>query len=303
MPQQYKSPKCEDAFQLFILDCESQRFTKRTLGYYRYNLSAFIAWLDSQAVQRVHELTSAHIRNYMAGLQARELSGYTLLAAYRAIRRFCNFCVDEGWIRTSPTAKTKPPRIDKAIRKVLTQEEFKKLLDACESARETALLTFLLDTGLRLSEVVALNGEHIDLAKGVVTVRAGKGRKDRITFLGATARKDMLRYYLESFGSKQGPEPQAPVWPNSHTGERLTPSGMTQLVKRIAKRAGVKGVSMHAFRRTHATWSTKAGMPLAALQRLLGHSELSTTQRYLGLNDDDLRDAHGKSSPVDNLPR
>jgi integrase/recombinase XerD len=302
MPRKPKSPQCEDALQLFILDCESQRFTKRTIGYYQYNLSAFIAWLDGQAVKHVHEITSGHVRSYMAGMQERNLSGYTLLAAYRAIRRFCNFCVSEDWIQTSPTAKTKPPRVDKEIRRVFTQEEFEKLLDACESARETALLTFLLDTGLRLAEVIALNGEHVDLAKGIVTVKSGKGRKDRITFLGATARKNMLRYYLESFGSKQGPAPQTPVWSNIHTGERLTPSGLTQLVKRIAKRAGVKA-SMHAFRRTHATWSIKAGLPLPALQRLLGHSELSTTQRYLGLNEDDLKAAHEKSSPVDNLLR
>src|SRR5690606_31897546 len=141
--------------------------TKRTIGYYEYNLSAFIVWLDAHTRKHVHENTTGRVRSYMADMQESNLAVYTLLAAYRASGRFCNFCVSEDWIQTSPTAKTKPPRVDKEIRRVFTQEEFEKLLDACESARETALLTFLLDTGLRLAEVIALNGEHVDLAKGI----------------------------------------------------------------------------------------------------------------------------------------
>jgi site-specific recombinase XerD len=294
-----RSPTFSDAYQLFLLDCEARRFTGATLGYYRDRLGKFIKWTQAQPIQRVHELTPTHIKLYMVELQQRNLAGYSLLAAYRAIRRFCNFAVEEGWLAESPTRKTRPPQIDKDIRRLFTVGEVKKLLAACRTDREEALLLVLLDTGLRLAELVALDGEHIDIKTSIVKVRQGKQRKGRVAFLGNKARKQLLRYYLEQWGNSQGPGEGLPVWVNVQTGKRLTKSGVAQLLKRIGKRAGIKKVSPHAFRRTHATWALKAGVPVPVLQKTMGHEDLATLLRYLGLTDEDLQEAHQKYGAVD----
>lgn len=149
---------------------------------------------------------------------------------------------------------------------------------------------------------MALNGEHVNLTTGLVKVIRGKGRKDRVVFLGVATRKQMFRYYLEQWGNSQGPGVGQPVWVNVWSEQRLTKSGLAQLLRRIGRRAGVEQCTTHAFRRTHATWSLRSGMPLPTLRQLLGHSDLSVILRYLGLTEEDLKDAHGQYGPVDNMP-
>lgn len=300
MAEQRPTP-IKDAYQLFLLDCEARRFTAATLAYYRHRLGRFIQWAVDQQIAHVQDLNSNHIKQYMIALQQRNLSGYSLFAEYRTMRRFCNFAISEGWITESPIRKVKAPQVDKDIRRLFTPTEVKKLLDACQNDREEALLFFLIDTGLRLAEVVALSGEHVDLTTGTVKVKQGKGRKERVVFLGVAARKQMLRYYLEQWGTSQGPGEKQPVWVNVWTEKRLTKSGLAQLLTRIGKRADVKQCTTHAFRRTHATWSLRSGMPLPTLRQLMGHSDLSVILRYLGLTEEDLKDAHGQYGPVDNM--
>src|SRR5262245_26782760 len=108
----------EEAYHLFILDCESRRFTASTLSYYHDRLGKFIHWVQAQQIARLQDLTNHHVKQYMVELQRRDLAGYSLLAAYRAIRRFCNFAVAEEWLSVSPMRNMKPPRVNKEIRRL-----------------------------------------------------------------------------------------------------------------------------------------------------------------------------------------
>jgi integrase/recombinase XerD len=138
-----RSIPLKDAYQLFLLDCEARRFTEATLAYYRQRLGNFVRWAVGQQVLSIQELNSNHIKQYMVTLQQRNLAGYSLLAEYRAIRRFCNFAISEGWIAENPIRKVKAPQVDKDIRRLFTPTEVKKLLDACKNEREEALIFFL----------------------------------------------------------------------------------------------------------------------------------------------------------------
>jgi site-specific recombinase XerD len=128
-------------------------------------------------------------------------------------------------------------------------------------------------------------------------VRQGKGRKDRTTYLGARARKHMLRYYLDC----GAPSPHGPVWRNERTGERLTTSGLRRLLLRLGEATSVPHCAPHTFRRTFALWSLRSGMSIYHLQRLMGHEDITVLRQYLALVDDDIAGAHARYGAVDNM--
>jgi site-specific recombinase XerD len=230
-------------------------------------------------------------------MEARGMSDYTVHAAARSIRVFLRFCVREEYIASSPMTKVAMPRIDKRILPALAPDEVHRLLNVCTSERDQAIVVFLLDTGCRVSELVNLDIADVDMKSGEVTIRRGKGRKDRVVFLGLTARR-MLAAYFNERGS---PDPDQPVWVSQTRSERLTLSGAQQLLRRLGQAAGVEHCSPHSFRRTFAIWSLRNGMDLFRLARLLGHTDISVLRQYLDLLRDDLAAAHAQFVTVDRM--
>lgn len=290
------SPTVDDAVNSFIIDRKAKRCTPRTLEHYQIRLGGFSRFLTSHNIHHISAITPTHIRLYYIHLQAKELSSHTVHTCARAIRAFLNFCVKEELLDKSPMAKVGLPQRDKLQPTYLTVGEVLKLLDGCETERERAVLLVLLDTGLRATELVTLDGSDIDHTSGAVTVRQGKGRKDRTVFIGNRTRKQLLRYYRK-YGK---PTEDEPLFHSEKTGERLTRWGLRQMLARIGKRANVE-VSPHKLRRTFATWVWKSGIDVHTLRDLMGHSDLTTLPAYLGIDADDLRRAHDKHGPVDNL--
>ena len=288
---QHKTTPIEQAFELFQLDNRARRLTPTTVQFYRDTLSPFLAFCKGAGATHTADITPAIIRAYLVSLQERDLAAHTVHGAARSIRAFLNFLVREEVLAESPMRKVTMPRVDRRILPAFTVKEVRALLDVSTTERDTAAVLFLLDTGLRAAEFCALNGSDVDLVAGLVHVRLGKGRKGRTAYLGARAQKQMLRYYMTA----GAPRPAGPVWRAQWTGKRLTPSGLRQLLKRLGRRAMTPHCTPHTF----ALWSLRSGMPLPQLQRLMGHEDLATLQRYLKLLDTDLRAAHDAYGAVD----
>ncbi|CAN5489944.1 site-specific tyrosine recombinase XerD [soil metagenome] len=297
MPKQSSSITLTEAYQLLMLDNQARRFTKSTMIFYRDCVGRFITWCAQQSVTLLLYVTTSLIRAYLVYLQGRKLSSHTINKEARAVRRFFNFCVGEELLTQSPMKKVSMPKVDKLILPSLTVMDVRKLLQACRTHKEEAIILFLLDTGLRVSEFVNLNSEDIDTTTGEVTVHQGKGQKDRTVFLGAKARKKLLRYYIE----RKRPDAKQPVWLSENTKKRLTGSGLFQLLRRIATRTDVEHYNPHTFRRTFALWSLRAGMDVYSLKELMGHADLNTLLKYLGLTKEDLQRAHNEHGAVDNM--
>lgn len=285
------------AYDIFMLDNRARRFTPKTMEFYRCQLQPFFCWCTMHGVDRLQDVTPSLIRSYLVSLQDRELSDCSINAGARAIRAFCNFCVREELIDRSPMAKVSMPRISKRILPAFSADEVRKLLEACGTVRDKAIVLFLLDTGCRASELIALTGADVDTDSGEVYIRQGKGRKDRTTYLGVKSRRYLLRYYL----CRQTPLAHAPLWLNEKTDEPLTVSGLNQLLKRLGWRAQIKHCSPHTFRRTFALWSLRNGMNIYVLARLMGHADITVLRQYLPLIENDLQEAHAKFGAVDNL--
>lgn len=288
-----------EAVQAWLLEIAARNYTQSTRHYYSWYLAHFAAWLTEHNVTLLADVTPKHIRQYQThrekGTDDKPRWGdYTRLASFRAIRAWLNFCVTEQWLTDSPAATVKAPKTSKDVLPCLSKEDARKLLAACKDERETALIHFMLDTGARASEVVAVDVGDVDINTGAVLIRHGKGRKTRTVYLGAKSRKTMLKYHIAS----NRPTAKTPLWRNRNTDERFTRNGLQQLVSRIADRAGVHA-TCHMFRRTFALWSLRAGMDIYSLAALMGHEDIHTLKRYLKLVDADAKAAHKRFGAVD----
>jgi integrase/recombinase XerD len=189
------------------------------------------------------------------------------------------------------------PRLEKKILEAFSADEIRLLLKSCATERDRALCLFLLDTGVRASELVALNVEDIDLKTGMVTVRLGKGQKGRTTYAGARTRKQLRRYFAER-DTLKGREP---AFITERANKRMTLSGLIQIMGRLQERSGVATCTCHAFRRTFALNCLRNGMNIYVLARLMGHADITILRQYLPLVEDDLQDAHARFGAVDRL--
>lgn len=293
MPKQ-RLTTLADAFDLFLLDCKSRRFTRKTLLFYQGRLSLFLRWCGE--TKPLQELTSTDIKRYFITLQDRELSSAYVHSFGRAIRTFCNYCVRDELLQDSPFRKVKMPTLAKKVLPALTADQVDAILDACITRRDKAMLLLLLDSGLRASEAVALNVGDIDMKSGSVTVHQGKQQKDRITFVGATVRKAIKLYLME----RDGPDAKAPLFVSERSGERLTYFGLAQVIKDLRTNAGVL-FSAHSLRRTFAIGCLRGGMDIFVLAKLMGHADITVLKGYLDIVRDDLQTAHEKYGPVDNM--
>jgi len=279
-----------DAWTDFILSRQAMHCTPATLKNYQWTLGKFLAWLEQQGITAPQEVSARHVRQYLA-LYA-DKSDWYLNGIARAIRTLLRFWHKEGYLPQPVTFDM--PKVRQKRLPFLTAEQVSNLLSVC-NPREKALVLFMIDSGLRRQEVCNLNREDVNMQTGIVRVRQGKGRKDRIAIIGATTRRT-LRAYMRTLPNQQE---NAPLF-QTETGERFTVNGLQSLFVRLSNKAGFK-VSAHMLRRTFATLSLKNGMDIVSLQTLLGHSSLETTRRYIQWLDSDLLEAHRQHSPVDHL--
>lgn len=299
-PQQQSTKieyKLRDIYEMFVLDGKSRQFTDATLTTYRERLGKFMDWLETQGVTHLEGISAPLIRAYLVFLQDQNLASATQHGAARAIKTFLRFCVREELIAKSAFDKVKMPKPDSKLPVVFSDEDITRIVKACKTAREKALVYFLLDTGVRLSELVALNVGDVDMKTGAVSVKQGKQRKDRVTYLGAKARKQLARYFLE----RKTTQADTPLFVSEKTGQRLTKWGIVQILGDLGVRTGVAHCSAHTFRRTFCTNCLLNGMDIYRLAALMGHSDIQTMRKYLGFTRQHLQEAHNKSSPVDHL--
>ena len=283
-----------DAYEDFYLSRQAMQVSPRTLEFYRDKLLPFITWLNAQAITATQDLTAKHVRQFLSTLNDRGLSDYTINAYARAIKTYTRFMLEEGY--TPSQIKIDMPRIKKRRLPMLDADAVDRLLGFC-SIRDRAIIMFLVDTGVRLSELIALNWGDIDMHVGRVRILSGKGGKYRIVVSGANTRRALLAYHR----TIQDTAATDPLF-QTKDGMRFSNFGMIEVFRRLSKSTGIK-FSAHALRRTFAILSLRAGMSPLVVQDLMGHADLTMTKHYAQMIDDDLLQNHREHSPIDNLKR
>ena len=286
--------------KIFLVSCRVNELSPRTIDDYSQKVGAFVAFCSSQGAKEPQDVTPNHVRVFLLVLRER-IKASSVHDYYGCINRFFNWLVSEGVLEHSPMAKMKPPRVPKQVIQPFSQDDIRRMLvvlgeDGFRGIRNRAIILTFLDTGLRLSELAAVQVHDIDFDNGIIKVM-GKGRKERFVRVGKETQKALLRYLLMRKDKLRS------LWVTDH-GEPIKARGIQSLIKRLGKRAGITDArcSPHTFRHSFAVNCLRNGMGEFNLQSLLGHTTLQMTRRYVqtfGVSD--ALSAHEKASPVDNL--
>lgn len=253
------------------------------------------------------DITSTYVRKFIVSLHGRN-GAATVARKISALRTFFRFSQRHKLIKQDPLAGITGPKIGRFIPVFLTVDETFALLEVpgekdSYSLRDRAILELLYSTGMRVSELVSRNVIDLDFTEEVLTVR-GKGKKERLVPVGRPAIEavrcwlpERLQLIQQRAGRGRDVEKEA-LFLNGR-GSRLTTRSVERLVKAYGERAGIsQTVTPHALRHSFATHLLEMGADLRSVQELLGHSSLSTTQRYTHLTLDHLSDVYDKSHPL-----
>ncbi|MDX1388005.1 MAG: tyrosine recombinase XerC [Acidobacteriota bacterium] len=295
--------KAVDSFLAYLGD--QRHMSAETIRAYENDLSQFGVYLEEEHVggppPGPEEIDTLAVRGFVAHLSRHGLGKSSVARKLSAVRSFLNHAVREGRLEVNPAAAVQTPKVPKKLPRELTIDEVFALLDRIEepdpaSVRDRAILEFLYATGLRVSELVGLDLDDVDLNAGMVRV-LGKGAKERMVPVGSKA-VDALRRWIASSSELRGKATDAGALFLNLRGGRLSDRSVRRILDRRLHEAAVQArVSPHALRHSFATHLLDAGADLRAIQELLGHSSLSTTQRYTHVSMDALMKVYDRSHP------
>jgi integrase/recombinase XerC len=300
----------EDAIRAFVTFLEVERGASReTIRAYHSDLIQFVAFAKTVRTSHAEPLTpqtvdSLFIRSYLAKLDRGKEKKSTLARKLATLRSFYRFLLREGRVAANPAADVHTPKLPQHLPRVLTKDDANALMefpdgDRLCNLRDRAILEMLYSTGTRVSELVGMNWEDIDLRDGIVRVK-GKGRKERLVPVGAVALEALKEYqaalHTQTAGHAASTEETRAVFRNSRGG-RLTARSVERLVAAYSSRLAVGRISPHGLRHSFATHLLDEGADLRAIQELLGHASLDTTQKYTHLAMDQLLKVYDQTHP------
>ena len=275
-----------------------QGLSANTLDAYRSDLNLFARFL---APQPLIEVQTSDIARYLAHLFEQGRSQRTTARVLSCLRRFYGYWVRENRLSHDPTALIKAPYLGQPLPNSLTEDDVERLLAAPEPAlprglRDKAMLEVLYATGLRVSELVGLTMEQINLRQGAVKI-VGKGSKERLVPLGEIA-QDWLGRYLDSARSVLLDGASCHTLFVTARGHGMTRQAFWHLIKRYARQVGIdKPLSPHTLRHAFATHLLDHGADLRVVQLLLGHASLTSTQIYTHIARERLKALHSRHHP------
>ena len=278
-------------------------FSGNTISAYRNDLYSLAEYLQRGGQHSTWQgLGSDTLADYVLDLQNRGYSPTTLARKIASVKSFFAFLMDEGIVIKNPTEELRAPRIGRTLPKALSEEEVERLLRAPallqtpEAERDRAMLELLYATGMRVSELVSLDMEDVNLDQGFVRCR-GKGDKERLLPFHEEANETLQEYIEDARVTLKGPRTERALFLN-RWGDRLTRQGFWLILKEHAACAGITTpVTPHTIRHSYATHMLRGGASLRQVQEFLGHASISTTQVYTHLTDDHLREEYERTHP------
>jgi integrase/recombinase XerD len=281
--------------------------SRNTLDAYRRDLARYAAFLGTQGIRDPLRAGEADIAAFVAHLSEAEYApGKRYLASsvartLAAVRSFHRFLVREGTATADPARQVSRPRVPRNLPRPLSVDEVERLIaapgaDGPVPLRDTAMLETLYGAGLRISELVALNVDDLDLEEA--SVRAmGKGSRERLVPLGRYGVRAVEAYLVRGRPSLARRGSRGALFLNQRGG-RLTRQGCTNIVKAMARRAGIrKRVTPHMLRHSFATHLLEGGADVRVVQELLGHASVATTQVYTLVTGEQLREVYLTAHP------
>jgi integrase/recombinase XerC len=286
----------------FLEELAREQVSPHTLEAYGSDLRQFLDYFTppGSAPPPPAHFEVLEIREWLADLYSSKLNVVSIRRKLAAVRAFFRFLLRDGLVPMNPARLVRTPKAPKNLPDVMTAEQVNDLINVvgterferAHPARDRAMLEFLYGCGIRVSELVGLNLDDIDRADRWIRVR-GKGRKERQVPFGSKAAEALDRYLEE-----RRPKPGERGLFVNHRGRRITTRGVAGIVKLYAILVrGDSSIHPHSFRHAYATHLLADGADLRAIQELLGHARLSTTQKYTQVSLTDLMEVYDHAHP------
>lgn len=285
----------------FINSLKSYDYSPHTIRNYFIDLYQFLTFLRNRG-KDVKSTTHTDIRDFI-GERLKEKNSKTSIARkLSSIRSFFDFLVERKILDHNPSEVISTPKLERKLPSFLSEKEAINLLGEGKSLaekRNICIIELLYSSGLRVSELVSLNWENINLKDRVIRVK-GKGKKERIVLFGSHAERRLSEWFRLRFEINKGNIDEEPLFINM-MGKRLTERSVERVVKRYGIELIGKRITPHSLRHSFATHLLMRGADLRTIQELLGHESLETTQRYTHLNIKELKEIYKKTHPRSKL--
>ncbi|MCG8540095.1 MAG: site-specific tyrosine recombinase XerD [Clostridia bacterium] len=279
---------------------EEKKLSNNTLESYGRDLRQFGQFLNEKSRPSYEEVNNTTIITYLLYLQKKGRATSTISRNLASIRALYQYLLNNGLVQNDPTLNLESPKSEKKLPCVLSLSEVESLISQPDEnnaigSRDRAMLELLYATGIRVSELVRLDIKDLNLHLGFIKCR-GTNDKERIIPIGSMAKKAILAYSTEYRNSLVKDSEEA-LFVNYY-GKRLTRQGFWKIIKRYTKEANInKKITPHTLRHSFATHLIQNGADLKSVQEMLGHSDISTTQIYMQLTKNKIKDVYNKAHP------
>lgn len=274
---------------------------RNTLEAYSHDICRYVQYLASEGVTEPSAIKPVHVSGFLTMLKVSGLAPGSRARTLSVVRMFHRFMLIEGYARINPASLIESPQTPHLLPEVLSSREVELLLsaprsDSLNDVRDRAMLELLYATGLRVSELVSLRLQDLNLSVGYL-MTMGKGSKERVVPIGESARRCIDEYLAES-ATPDGRRGSSGFLFLTRLGNRMSRQAFWNLIKKRALEAGIhKNISPHTLRHSFATHLLENGADLRSVQLMLGHADLSTTQIYTHITRERLKRVHADHHP------
>lgn len=314
------SLRLADIIAYYKPSLEAANRSPKTICGYMEILTRYSNFLEATKLTKsIEQMGRYELENYVRHLQNStrwstraditvdqgKLSPHTIQVHVRAIKAFWSWLLREGYIEKNPLGGFPLPKVPQKLIKTVTPEQFRMLLSriyrhTASGAKYYCILLMLLDTGMRISELIKMRVSDLEPAQGLIRI-VGKGQKERVVPFSGRTRGELLRYikyYRAQLYSEESPY----LFPSSN-GENISANSVQQYMRRLANKADLNGTkfSPHILRHTFATQAIANGANVFTVKDILGHKSLAMTMKYTHLSVSDLKTQHNRFSPVDSV--
>lgn len=274
--------RTDDLLDAYISAMQIEGRSEKTIERYKYLINRMMESVNVTT----RNITVYHLRRYLSEEKQRGLSDRTLEGMRQVFSAYFNWLQRERLIDENPTANLGAIKCQKKVKKIYSEIDVEKMKFCCSSLRDRAIISFLMSTGCRISEMTQLNRNDIDLTNLECTV-LGKGNKERTVYLDPVAAMLIQDYLNERIDD----------YPALFIGkgtDRISPHGVRFMLNKVAEKSSVDHVHPHKFRRTLATNLIRHGMPIQEVASILGHDKLDTTMQYVVLDKTEVKHSYMK---------
>ncbi|MCR4787163.1 MAG: site-specific tyrosine recombinase XerD [Lachnospiraceae bacterium] len=277
-----------------------KKMSQNTELSYRRDLNKVVSYLREQGIDDIKKVTATNLTSYVMYLEKNKFSAATVSRNIASLKAFYHYLVKEGLVDEDAATSLHAPKIEKKMPEILSMDEVVRLLeqpagDSSKEIRDKAMLELLYATGIRVTELITLKTEDVNINMGYIVCR--DANKERVIPFGNEAKKALTRYLSGTRGAMVA-DPNSEFLFANCSGQPMSRQGFWKLIKYYAKKAGiVADITPHTLRHSFAAHLVENGADLRSVQEMLGHSDISTTQIYAHMNHSHIKEVYAKAHP------